>query len=121
MESKSFASRPNLIEDLTLFDSLETLTNAQVAGLLREQALTNQLWAPLRDLYREAAERLEKLESVEIQENLRKEKDKRGWKRPWHEHYRIVQPESGPPRAENCAPHECEAPGCPRTESGFPE
>jgi hypothetical protein len=52
---------------------------------------------------------------------LRAEKDKRGWRPPWHEHFRLVQPETGPPRVENCGPRECEAAGCPRTASGFPE
>lgn len=56
---KSFASRPDLIEQLNLFDDLTTLTDEAIAGLLREQARTNQLWAPLKNLYLEAARRLE--------------------------------------------------------------
>lgn len=53
-------------------------------------------------------------------ETIRAAKDALGWKPPWHYHWRIGQPESGPPRAENCPASECEAPGCPRTESGYP-
>jgi hypothetical protein len=65
---------------------------------------------------------------VSIQQRLRKEKDKRGWKPPWHYHFKVVQngvdfphdPKLPPIDTENCGAHECDAPGCPRTESGFP-
>lgn len=54
-----------------------------------------------------------------IAERLRAAKDVVGWRPPYHYHYRI-ETSGGPPRAVFARPSECEAPGCPRTESGFP-
>lgn len=59
---------------------------------------------------------------------LRRAKDKLGWKPPWHEHFKTVRngvdhdwdPNLAPVYCVNCPAAECEAPGCPRTESGFP-
>lgn len=64
-----------------------------------------------------------------IETRLRREKDRRGWKHPWHEHWRIIrngvdlphEPKLAPIYAINCRAADCEAPGCPRTASGFPE
>lgn len=65
--------------------------------------------------------------STTAQQRLRKAKDKRGWPPPWHEHFKIIRngvdvphdPKLAPIYAVNCCAHECEAEGCPRTESGF--
>lgn len=59
---------------------------------------------------------------------LRARLDKVGWRKPWHHHFRVVvngherarDPRRGPVYTELCAPQDCEAPGCPRTASGFP-
>jgi hypothetical protein len=74
--------------------------------------------ARLRERWRDVSDPT--TESAISPETIRAAKDALGWKPPWHYHWRIGQPESGPPRAENCSASECEAPGCPRTESGYP-
>jgi hypothetical protein len=51
---------------------------------------------------------------------LKKRLDQVGWRSPYHEHFKIWQPTTGPPQVVNCGSSECEAKGCPRTESGFP-
>lgn len=55
-----------------------------------------------------------------IPERLAAARDALGWRPPYHEHWKISLPKSGPPTIVNCSAPECEAPGCPRTESGFP-
>ncbi len=59
---------------------------------------------------------------------LTEAKNLMGWRHPWHAHFRTIRngvewpynPEKPPVYAVNCAPDKCEAPGCPRTASGFP-
>ena len=62
-------------------------------------------------------------------ETLRETRDRLGWKSPWHNHYRIIRngidaphdPHCPPIYAINCEASKCEAEGCSRTESGFPD
>lgn len=66
---------------------------------------------------------------MSINRKLKKEKDRLGWKPPYHSHFRVIKngidlpfnPEMAPLYTINCMPFECEAEGCPRTRSGFPE
>lgn len=70
-----------------------------------------------------------KMAATEVQRRLREKLDKFGWKPPWHQHFRTVVNGVGRPRdpkkppiyIELCSAAECEATGCPRTESGFKE
>lgn len=67
--------------------------------------------------------------SASIQKRLRLAKDVLGWKRPWHEHFKVIRngvdqpwdPDWPPIFTVNCSASECVAPGCPRTESGYRE
>ncbi len=50
-----------------------------------------------------------------------------GWRSPYHAHFRTIcngveypyDPERPPVYTVDCTPEKCEAPGCPRTASGF--